>query len=361
MDRTDQSATRWNGGTPMHLGLIADNPAEWKALACRQVPVPFLEVHFSFWLARAIVAATRLGLFEALARSAATAAEIADRCQTDSTATEKLMIALAGSGYVCVRDGRYALTSSARTWLVSKSPRSLVDSVLSAFDDWDLTGRVEDYVRTGTPVHERMSAHRYERYRRSTRALAGQVAHEVARDVPVPFGATDIIDVGGSSGQLSRALCGRHPQLRSVVLNSPEPGTAAAAAVPAEEANPRIVRLEGDALAHDFGVGSCDVVLLSNLARHLTASQNADLFGRLGRALRPRGVFAVVEPIRLDHGEEVDQFAALNDLYLGMSCQSGAWAAGDFARWQRDAGLRPAAQPITLGGGEAGLQLAVKY
>jgi len=329
-----RARSRYGDGTDMHIGLIPDTPAEWKALACRRVPVPFLEVHFAFWLARAVVAATKLGFFESLTQRGATAAEIATRCQTDPAATEKLMSALAGSGYVQVREGRYALTPTTRTWLLSESPRSLVDSVLFAFNEWDLTGRVEDYVRTGIPVeaHQRLTDHQWELYRRSMSALAGQVAHEVAQDVPVPYGATDMIDVGGSHGRYSVALCRRHPELRSVVLDSSESANAAAPASTTEETDARIVRLEADALAHDFGIGSCDVVLLSNLARHLTASQNADLFGRLGRALRPRGVFAVIEPIRPETCDGMGQFAALNELYFGMTSQSGAWPAGDIAR-----------------------------
>ena len=41
----------------MHLGLIPDNPAEWKALASGRVPVPFFDTHFAVGLARTVMAA----------------------------------------------------------------------------------------------------------------------------------------------------------------------------------------------------------------------------------------------------------------------------------------------------------------
>jgi hypothetical protein len=76
--------------------LIPDDPAEWKALASGRVPVPFVETHFAFGLARALMAAIKLGVFESLALQAATASEVASHCRTDPTATQKLLVALAG-------------------------------------------------------------------------------------------------------------------------------------------------------------------------------------------------------------------------------------------------------------------------
>ncbi|OBG29504.1 class I SAM-dependent methyltransferase [Mycobacterium sp. 852002-51057_SCH5723018] len=346
----------------MHLGLIPDNPAEWQALTSGRVPLPFFQIHFAFGLAHTVITATRLGVFESLALQAATAAEAARRCRTDPAATQKLLTALAGSGYLSVREGRYALTPMTRTWLAAGSPRSLVDAVLFAFDEWELMSHIENYVRTGTPIdiHERMIEDQWGRYQRCMRALSGQSAEEVAHHIPVPRGATAMIDVGGSHGHYSVALCRRHPCLQSVVLDLPEAVRAAASLLAAERMGPRVIHLEADALSHDFGADAYDVVLLSNLAHHFDESQNADLFGRLGRALRPGGVFTVIEPIRPDTGDAVDQLAALNELYFGVTSRSGTWTARDIAGWQRDAGLRPASEPIMLNDGNTGLQIATK-
>jgi SAM-dependent methyltransferase len=345
----------------VHLGIIPDNPTEWKALASRQPPLPFFETHFALARARAIMAATKLGVFESLSRHAATPVEIADRCGTDAVATQKLLIALAGSGYLLHRDGQYALTPAARTWLLTESPSSVVDTVLFAFDEWELMAHVEDYVRTGIPLelHQCMTGVQWAHYQRSMRALAGLTAHEVAQVIPVPGDATDMIDVGGAHGRYSIALCRRYSRLRSVILDLPEAVRVAAPLLATEKMGDRVVNLEADALLHDFGTESYDVVLLCNLAHHFSAAENAALFRRLGRALRPRGVFAVVEPMRLETGNSAGQFAALNELYFGATSRSGTWAAHDTASWQRDAGLQPA-EPVMLSGGDVGVQIATK-
>jgi SAM-dependent methyltransferase len=346
----------------MHLGMIPDDPAEWKALASRQLPLPFFETHFAVGLARAIMAATKLGVFESLSRGAASPAEIADRCGTDVVATQKLLVALAGSDYLLFRDGRYALTPTARTWLLTASPTSIVDAVLFGYDEWELMTHVEDYVRTGIPLelHQRMTGPQWGHYLRAMRALAGLTAHEVAQAIPVPPGATDMIDVGGSHGHYSVALCRRHSRLRSVVLDLPEAVRVAAPLLATEKMGARVVHLQADALIHDFGAESYDVVLLCNLAHHFSAAENALLFRRLGRALRPHGVFAVVEPMRPETGNGTSQFAALSELYFGVISRSGTWTARETAGWQREAGLEPAAEPIPLSGGEVGVQIATK-
>ena len=192
----------------MRLGLIADTPEERNALESGQVPVAFLETHYAFGLARAVMAATRLGVFESLAHRPASAVTIARSCGTDPVATQKLLISLAGSGYLDVEDDQYALTPTARACLLKGNTNSLVDTVLFAFDEWDLMEHIEDYVRSGSPLdlHQCMTREQWERYQQSMRALAGQTAQQVAQAISLPDGASDMMDVGGSHGYYSVAL-----------------------------------------------------------------------------------------------------------------------------------------------------------
>ena len=88
--------------------------------------------------------------------------------------------------------------------------------------------------------------------------------------------------------------------------------------------------------------------------------ENVDLFRRLGRALRPGGVLAVIEPIRVEIRHGAGQFAALGELYFGLTSRSGTWTASDLARWQRDAGLDCASPLSELGDGSLSLRIATK-
>src|SRR3712207_3493276 len=98
----------------MKLGAVPENPLEWLVMRLNVAPRPLLETQFAYTLGRVIMTGTKLGVFDALAGGPAASAEVAARCGTNPAATEKLLFALAGAGYVRAKDGRYALTRVSR-------------------------------------------------------------------------------------------------------------------------------------------------------------------------------------------------------------------------------------------------------
>src|SRR5579884_3220089 len=239
----------------MKQGAIPENPLEAVALAAGLVPTPLLDTIISLLLARTVLVANRLGVFAALADGPQTAAEVAERCGAHPHATEKLLNALCGAKYLRHRAGRYALARTARAWLLPGSPRSLHDALLYQLVDERYIARMQDYVRTGEPVrfHETMTPEEWELYQRGMRSGANLAASEVARRIPVPRGARDLLDIGGSHGHYSVALCRRHPGLRAVVLDLPEAVAAAAPLLAREGMGDRVMHRAGDARTADLG------------------------------------------------------------------------------------------------------------
>jgi Dimerisation domain len=136
---------------PVKIGIIPENLVERLALALGLVLAPAFEARFSFMLARAIMAGTKLGIFEALATGPLTGTEVADRCGTDRRATGKLLNALAGAGWVDVnvKDGRYKLASAACRCLSTSSPDSWRDQTLLHYLEWHWWDHCEEY---GVPI-----------------------------------------------------------------------------------------------------------------------------------------------------------------------------------------------------------------
>src|SRR5260370_17159101 len=102
---------------------------------------------------RSMRVGTKLGIFEVLAKAEYTAQEMATACGLNLHATEVLLFALAGAGYVRSKGKRYALAPVARKWLLKSSPRSLYDYMLFNFLNWTWDERFEDFIRTGEPAH----------------------------------------------------------------------------------------------------------------------------------------------------------------------------------------------------------------
>jgi len=117
------------------------------------VPTPLGDTIVAMTLACAIMVATKLGIFEALAKGECTTHEAAALCGLDQHATEALLFALAGAGYVRCKAMRYTLAPVARKWLLKSSPQSLYDYMLFNFLNWTWNELFEGFLRTGKPTH----------------------------------------------------------------------------------------------------------------------------------------------------------------------------------------------------------------
>ena len=335
----------------MKIGTVAENPIEKAVLALGPVPTPFLETHPTLLLARAIMVATKVGIFEALADGELDARDLAERCSTHPEATGVLLDALARSDYleatrtddsVAPLARPYRLSSISRRWLLEDSPQSLRDSILFRYVEWDWIARLDDFVLTGRALdfHASMSPDQWRLYQRGMASLGRLAAAETVKRTPIPKGARDLLDVGGSHGLFSAGLCRRHPELRAVVLDLPQAIEHAAPVLAEQGLGERVVHRTGDALTDDLGEAAYDVILLAQLAHHFDEATNRRLIRRLARALRPGGIL-VVQEISRRTKPRGGQLGALSHLYFALTSRTGGWSFEEIAGWQRDAGLQP--------------------
>lgn len=346
----------------MRLGAIPRGVVERIAFALGLVPTPLLDSIIALLLARTVMVATRLNLFETMAGQPRRVEDIAAQCQTAPAATRKLLDALVGAGYLRLRAGQYTLAPVARRWLLKASPHSLYDAILLQFVDEQFIAQMESFIRTGTPIemHEHMTPETWEIYQRGMRSGARLTTPEVALRLPMPRRATAMLDIGGSHGYYSVALCRRYPELRATVLDLPDAVAAAAPLLAREGMGDRVVHWADNALTADLGHEEYDLILVANLVHHFTETQNRDLVRRCARALRPSGRLVIGEVVRPQTPQAAGQIGALTDLYFALTSAGGTWSFAEMADWQRAAGLRPL-RPIKLFTGPGGgLQVAEK-
>ncbi|HSK42587.1 MAG TPA: methyltransferase [Candidatus Binatia bacterium] len=334
----------------MRLGVIAETIIERLVLKSNVAPEPLLETQMAFSMARSIMVGVKLGLFEAVSDGARSAADIAKTCATDPVATEKLLNALAGCGYFKFRNGAYRLTAKAKKWLLRRSPQNLCDKLLFQFYEWDMVEGYEAFVRSGKPMagHEGMEGSDFwSSYQRGMRNLAGLAAGEVTNRFPMPPGARDMLDIGGSHGYFSVSLCRKHANLKSVVLDLPDAVAQAAPILAQEKMGERVTHRPGNVLTDELGEQSVDIAFMSQLVHHFTDEQNRDLMKKIARALRPGGVCVMLDSIRLQKPGDGSQTAGLLDLYFAMMSESGTWPIETMQDWLQSTGLKPL-KPIWL-------------
>lgn len=339
----------------MKLRIQAENLLEWAALKLNLAPTPLVDTQAAFNAARAIMAAAELGVYEAVGGGARTAEEVAAACRTHGEATRQLLDCLVGVGYLRWRGGRYSLKPAYRKWLLKGGESSLVGKLRFQILEWDWMARLEDYVRTGEPLDLHggaTSGRAWELYMEGMRDLSVNAARELAGRIPVPAGATAMLDIGGSHGLYSIELCRRHPGLRSTILELPGAIASAGAIARRYPGADRVEYAEGNALADDLGEGRYDLVMINNVVHHFTAAQNRALAAKVARSLKPGGLYAIGEFIRPRTPGEGGLVASTAGLYFSLTSASGTWSEAEMRGWQAEAGLRAvkAVQPVSMPG-----------
>src|SRR5262249_9731925 len=162
------------------------------------------------------------------------------------------------------------LTAAARRWLLRDSPQSIRDYLLYNALQWNWLSRTDGYLQTGTPIrfHQEMSPDEWKMYQHAMLAIARLTAPDVARRIPVPSTARQMLDIGGAHGAYSLALCQRHPQLQATILDLPQAVKFAAALLARSGMCDRVRHITGDALTTDLGEARYDLIFMANLVHH---------------------------------------------------------------------------------------------
>ena len=176
----------------MKLAAAPENFVERLGLLFGMVPPGILESWLGMMVARAMMTATKLDIFESLASGPLTAEEVADRCHTHPRATKQLLNALVGAGCLTVKGKRYAMRRSFRSWIMKDAKSSLRGHMLFHYLEWRWWEHCEEYVRTGKPlrVHQTMTDEEWGIYQRGMRSGIEMPAQWVARHLPLAAAAT---------------------------------------------------------------------------------------------------------------------------------------------------------------------------
>jgi SAM-dependent methyltransferase len=318
-----------------------DTLAERIALRLNLVPEPLIETQLALVSARAIMAATELGVFSCLRERPRGSLEVARRCQLDPRATEALLGALVSGEYLRYRREQFELTPKSRKWLAPQKAWSLFDYMPHVRDVWEMLSGLEGYLRTGTAleIHGGQSDGAWLRYQRAMRSLAVLSAAEVTLRLSLPSGVRHMLDIGGAHGFYAVAFCRKHLSLSATILDLPDAIEHAAPILAGEGMGDRIRHRAGDALTADFGENTYDLILISNLVHHFSGPQNRDLVTRAARALVPGGKLVIQDLIRPRSPNSGDQAGQVLNLFFALTSTSGTWAVAEIQGWLREAKL----------------------
>jgi SAM-dependent methyltransferase len=203
-----------------------------------------------------------------------------------------------------------------------------------------------DYVGTfletgkGLQYHETFNSEEWMYYQKAMEAAASATSKEAVRKISVPPNATNMLDIGGSHGLYSVGLCKRYTGLSSVILDLPSAVEQAKPILAKQNMGDTVTHQAGNILTDDIGVAQYDLVLLASVAHHFTNEENMLVAKKVCDALKPGGMFTILEVLRSDTIKlNGDMLSACGDFFFALSSTSGTWRLNDIKSWLKKAGF----------------------
>lgn len=305
-------------------------------------PDPFEDTFVAVIAARAVISATSLGVFEALAEDPADAARLAERLGLEATGIEALLAALVALGYLHRdEEGVHRVTEVSARTLFSDSPETLA-TFAGPFGamTWDTLAQLDETMRGAPPAswHDRAPGDpAWVAYIRGLFELSREEHDANAAVVPVDDPRA-LLDIAGGHGGFAMAMCRRHPALRAAVLDLPASAAVGRTIVEEQGFADRVSFREGDALEAELGDG-LDVIAYFNLAHHLTPEENLALARRARAALASEGCLVIGETERADPGEPLTRIGALSGLLYFASSGTRNYSQREVTEWLEQAGF----------------------
>ncbi len=298
------------------------------------LPVPLLDTPLAPGIAKVLVTACDLGLFDVLSKGSRTKEELAQRLNCHPEGLQLLLQLLVSAGYLKRAGNRYRNTRMTQRWLVSSSPLSVAPYILHSPDIVAIWDHLPEVIRTNRqatrmPYEEDPNDPEIRaalaRHYAGLASLAMALGGEIIQRARLPRHATQLLDVGGSHAAYSVLFCRKYPRLQATILDI-QPGIEAGKRTALQtHMNDRLrficANIVQGAFDNDLR-GQFDVALYFHIAHLLPPEINAAVLAKVTHTLKPGGMLIFVDQVTdQTHGSRLAslmvQFMALTMTTVG--------------------------------------------
>jgi ubiquinone/menaquinone biosynthesis C-methylase UbiE len=310
---------------------------------------------------RALYAAAKLGVADALAGAETSSDQVAQEVGAEPESTYRLMRTLASIGILAESAGRqFGLTPTGEL-LRTDHPQSMRQWIIFSGEPAYLAawGEIVHTIQTGRPAWDKAHTLSFFEYM-AAHPEAGRIfdeamtslSHEEAQAVAGAYDFTqfhNVVDVGGGQGNLLVTLLKRYPAMRGVVFDQPQVVEQAKTVLTAEGLGSRCGLESGD-FFNAVPAGG-DAYLLKYILHDWDDAHAVTILASCRRAIRPDGKLLLVETVV--PGPDEAHFAKLQDLEMLVLFASRERTEEEYGRLLKQAGFRlervvPTVQPVSV-------------
>ena len=307
-----------------------------------QSPSRILDTIYTFRPARVLLTSFELGIFTAIGDSPKESREIAMTLGTSERATDRLMNALCGMGFLKKRGGRFLNTPLTARYLVKDRPDYLA-GLMHQVALWKTWSTLTQAVREGSSITVRGEIGDrgngwLEAFIEAMHMRALGQAGIVARLINLR-GVKRVLDVGGGSGAYSMAFVRTKKGVQALVFDLPQVTVLTRKFLEGEGLTNSIETTDGNYETDSLGNGF-DLVFLSAIIHSNSAEVNRLLFKKANDALTPAGRLVV-----LDHIMREDRTAPLAGAFFSLNMLVGTksgdtYTESEIRQWMTEAGFK---------------------
>ncbi len=283
---------------------------------------------------RTLTTASRCGILQRLARSAATVETVSEGLNLSKDATDKVVRALVAMEILERKGETFELIEDFKPFFSggSEDLSPFLEHSHWMYENWGAS--LETWLRSGKWPRRERSLEEIRVFAKAMRAIGRQTARTTLDQIDLEE-VRSVLDIGGSLGHWAEEFCRRVPGLKATVFDIPENAEAGREAFRDTEFEDRISFLGGDYLSDDFGAGY-DLALLANILHQEHAAAASRLIRRAADSLSPGGRLCVVD-FRIDEDRCSPLFGTLFTIH--MRDFGNTWTEKNISGWMRDAGL----------------------
>lgn len=317
------------------------------------LPAAVPDTLVSVLFGRLLVAALKLGVFEALSGDPRSIEELSGNLKIPERSAALIAESLEAGGYLRRKGKRYGLSVQSKKWLLKDSAFSIgnfIEYIGLLHERWST---LEETLRAGKPPRsyvESFGANEWRVYTLGMKDLARLTLPRIRHRFVLPASSRTLLDVGGSHGLYSIALCRRYPKLSATIADFPQVLAHTRNIVDESGLGKRITLLPCDVTRSLPRTGSFDAAIAFNIAHGFDAETNRSLFASIAAALRPAGVLYVLDQVRDDRRRGMSRMLPLMVGVNLMNETGGTTYTREelesFIRGAHFGPVRPAARPL---------------
>jgi YD repeat-containing protein len=324
-------------------------------------PQQIIEHLWAARAAQALVAGVELDIFTHINSGARAAKEIARAAKSNPRATEHLLDALTGLGYLNKKNGNYGLEPVAEQFLVKGKPTYMGAFAHETRLTWNGWSQLTEVIKTGRPI-EAVDTDEGGRefFPKLVEAIfpmsyAGARAAVAAIPERGRGRIKNILDVAAGSAAWSLPFAEAIPDARVTVVDYPEVTPVARRFVERFGVADRYDYIEGNLREIDFGRGRYDLVILGHIIHSEGEKWGKKLIKKSYRAISDNGMLLIAEMVPNDtrSGPPMPLLFGLNMI---VHTENGdVFTMREYREWLKEAGFKrvttidaPAPSPLIL-------------